>query len=157
MVVAMTYDGVIGNNGALPWRIPQDLAHFKSVTMGHAVIMGRRTHESIGRPLPGRRNIVVTRTCSALAGCEVAGSLDEAIALARQSDELPFIIGGARIYTEAMPLVTRIFLTRVRAAFDGDTRLSLDFGPFGEVSRSADDPAGVDFLVLDRREFQVLP
>ena len=112
LVVAMTSDRVIGLDGDMPWHIPEDLRHFRRVTMGHAIIMGRKTHESIGRALPGRQNIVVTRQPDLqLDGCDVVHGLNEAIALARQSgdDEL------------ALPLATKLIVTEVDQSVRGDT------------------------------------
>jgi dihydrofolate reductase len=154
LVVAIAEGGVIGFEGALPWHIPEDLAHFKAVTIGHAIIMGRRTHASIGRPLPGRRNIVVSRSVTELAGCDVAASLDEAIAMAREADLEPRIIGGAEIYVAALPSVTRVFLTEVQQPVRGDAWLLLDRSPFREVSRRAGERSAVSFVELERREFQ---
>src|SRR3954470_2467823 len=111
LVVAIADGGVIGKDGTLPWRIPEDLQHFKAMTMGHAIIMGRKTHASIGRPLAGRRNIVVSRTADGFDGCELARSLEAAIALARTTDPEPRIIGGVKLFEEALALATRIFLT----------------------------------------------
>lgn len=96
LIVAVARNGVIGRDGTLPWHVSEDLKHFKKSTEGHAIIMGRKTHDSIGRALPKRRNIVLTRQTAALfPGCETAHSLGEAIALARSTDDCPFIIGGA--------------------------------------------------------------
>ncbi|MBW2159013.1 MAG: dihydrofolate reductase, partial [Deltaproteobacteria bacterium] len=112
LIVAVARNGVIGKGGALPWHVSEDLKHFKKTTSGHVIIMGRKTHDSIGRALPKRRNIVVTRQPGALfAGCETAHSLAEAIALARTTDDCPFIIGGASLYEEALPLATELHLT----------------------------------------------
>ena len=107
----------------MPWHIPEDLRHFKRVTMGHAILMGRKTHESIGKALPGRRNIVITRqTHLKFEGCETACSLEEAIAMARAGgDECPRIVGGGQIYAEALPLATEIYLTRIQVNVEGDT------------------------------------
>ena len=114
MIVAMANKRVIGNDGGLPWHISEDLKHFRKTTTGHAIIMGRKTYESIGKPLPKRRNIVVTRQQgAAFEGCEVAHSLTEAIELARQTDDLPFIIGGASLFKEALPDTTMLFLTDI--------------------------------------------
>ena len=123
LVVAMTADRVIGKDGDMPWHIPEDLKHFRRVTMGHAIIMGRKTHESIGRALPGRQNIVVTRQKDAqFEGCDVVHGLEEAIALARQAgDAEPRIVGGGAIYSLALPLATKLFLTEVEMTVDGDT------------------------------------
>jgi dihydrofolate reductase len=128
IVVARARNGVIGRDNALPWSLPEDMAHFKALTTGHALIMGRKTFESIGRPLPGRRTIVVTRDPGwAHTGCERAASLPDAIALAGapstdpaiSSDEA-MIVGGAQIYREAMALADRIVLTEIDDDFNGD-------------------------------------
>ncbi len=150
IIVAMTRSRVIGNEGGLPWRLPEDLRHFKETTMGHAIIMGRKTHESIGRPLPGRRNIVVSRTPGiAFAGCEAATSLDEAIALARTTDALPMVIGGAELYALALPRATRLYLTDVLDDVAGDTYFpAFDTEAFVETSRRSGE--GVVFRTLER-------
>jgi dihydrofolate reductase len=123
LILARAANGVIGNRGGLPWRLPEDLAFFKRTTMGHPIVMGRRTWESIGRPLPGRRSIVVTRNPAfAAAGAEAVGSLDEAIRLCSDTDEI-FVIGGAELYADALPRADRLLLTELHADFDGDTFL----------------------------------
>jgi dihydrofolate reductase len=120
LIVARARNGVIGRDGGLPWKIPGELAHFKRTTMGHPVVMGRRTWESIGRPLPGRRNIVVTRNADfAAAGAEVAASLDAALALCAGSNEV-FVIGGAELYAQALPRASRAVVTEIDADYDGD-------------------------------------
>jgi dihydrofolate reductase len=126
LVVAWARDAagarVIGRGGSLPWHEPEDLRHFRHLTMGHALLMGRRTHESIGRPLPGRRNLVLTRDRAYQApGCEVVGSLEEGLAAARTSDPCPFVIGGASLYAAALPRATLLFVTEVAARVAGDT------------------------------------
>ena len=151
MVVAMNADRVIGVDGDLPWRIREDLRHFRRVTMGHAIIMGRRTHDSIGRPLPGRQNIVLTRQQGlVIPGCDVATSLAEAIAIARAAgDDEPRIIGGASLYAEALPLATRLILTEVHRQVDGDTHFPpFDRSAWREIAREAGD--GVSFTELVR-------
>ena len=121
LVVARSRNGAIGKDNGLPWHLPADLAHFKRLTLGHPVIMGRRTWESIGRALPNRRNIVVTRTPGYRApGAEVVDSLDAAWRAAGDAAEA-FIIGGAGIYESALPVADRIFLTEVDADVPGDT------------------------------------
>jgi dihydrofolate reductase len=122
LIAAVAENGVIGREGQLPWRLSADLRRFRELTMGHAVIMGRRTWESIGRPLPGRRMIVVSRQPGyRAAGVDVVGSFEDARRLAEQGggDEA-FIIGGGEIYRQALPVVDRLHLTRVHAAVDGD-------------------------------------
>ena len=121
LVVARARNGVIGRNNQLPWRLPADLAYFKRVTMGHPVIMGRRTWESIGKPLPGRHNIVVTRNPGYhAAGATVVGSLGEAFRAAGDVDEA-CVIGGTSLFAEALPHADRIHLTEVDADVEGDT------------------------------------
>ena len=122
LVVAMAKNRVIGRAGGIPWDLPEDRKHFVEVTRGHALIMGRATYDSIGRPLPKRRNIVVSRNAGlAIAGVEVVGSLSQAIALARTDDDAPRIIGGGQLYVEALPAATRIYLTELDEAIEGDT------------------------------------
>ena len=151
LVVAMTPDRVIGKDGGMPWHIPEDLKHFRRVTMGHAIIMGRKTHESIGRPLPKRRNIVITRSRErAFEGCDVAHSLDEAIALARAGgDDEPRVVGGGAIYTMALPLATKLFLTEVDLDVAGDTFFpAYDPDSWREVDRREGE--GVVYRTLER-------
>jgi dihydrofolate reductase len=121
IIVAVSENGAIGSDGKIPWHLPRDLKEFKKRTTGHAIIMGRKTYESIGKPLPGRHSIVLSRTVNHLAeGVDVVRSLDEAFEKAK-SDPSPFIIGGAEIYNMALPHVHRVFLTRVCDTMDGDT------------------------------------
>jgi dihydrofolate reductase len=121
-IVAMASNRVIGANNQLPWRLPADLARFKRVTMGHTLVMGRKTYESIGRPLPGRTMIVVTRQPDfAPPGVKVAHSVDEALALARGDDEV-FIAGGAELYAQTIGRLDRLYLTRIEREVPGDTR-----------------------------------
>jgi len=152
VVVAVARNGVIGRGGELPWHIPEDLRHFQRVTTGHAIVMGRRTYESIGRPLPRRRSIVVSRRPGlVIEGCEVAPSVEAAIALARTTDAEPRVIGGAGVYAAALPLATRIYLTRVERDVDGDVSFpSLDPAQWREVERRDGETPGVVFVTLDR-------
>lgn len=121
IIVAVAQNGVIGDRNALLWHISEDLRHFKTLTLGHPIVIGRKTYESLGRPLPGRRNVVVTRQEVAIAGCTVVHSLDEAVALFPAEEEV-FVIGGAQIYAEALPRADRFYLTRVWHDYEGDTR-----------------------------------
>ncbi len=158
LIAAVARNGVIGKEGGLPWRLPADLKRFKAVTTGHAVIMGRRTWEEIRRPLPGRRNIVLSRDPAFLApGAEVVPDLAEALARARASqDDEGFVIGGAQLYAAALPLVDRLHLTRLDYDAEGDTLFPpLDLSPFRLVSEERHpagpgDPAPYAFLVYDR-------
>lgn len=120
LVVAMARNRVIGCDGALPWRLPADLQRFRAITMGKPIVMGRRTHESIGRPLPGRRNIVLSRAADyAAPGCEVWPSLSSALNALRELEEV-MIVGGAALYVEALPFADTLYLTEVDAAPRGD-------------------------------------
>jgi dihydrofolate reductase len=126
IIAAVAENGVIGRGGQLPWRLSEDLRRFKSLTMGHTIVMGRRTWESIGRPLPGRRMIVVSRQPDyrvEIDAVQMAASLDAALELAAAAgDDEAFVVGGAELYREAMPRADRLYLTRVHAQVDGDTR-----------------------------------
>lgn len=118
----MTRSGVIGRGGQLPWRLSADLKRFKSLTMGHTLIMGRKTYDSLGRPLPGRTSIVISRQASLALPPEVIVVHSLAAALDRASrDDSPFVIGGGEIYAQALPLAERLFVTWVEAAIEGDT------------------------------------
>jgi dihydrofolate reductase len=124
-IVAMAKNRVIGRDNALPWKLPEDLRHFKATTLGHPIVMGRKTWESIGRPLPGRQNIVVTRNRGFQApGAVVVHSLDEALAAATPAEEV-FLIGGAQLYVDALPRADRIHLTEIDREFEGDAYFPL--------------------------------
>lgn len=121
LIVAVAENEVIGRGGTLPWHISADLKRFKQLTMGHTIIMGRRTWDSLGRALPGRRSIVVSRNPQfQAAGAEVALSLDAALAMAAGDTEA-FVIGGASLYEEALPKADKLYITRVEAVVEGDT------------------------------------
>ncbi len=121
LIVAVSRNGVIGADNKLLWHLPADLKRFKALTLGHHIVMGRKTFESIGRILPGRTTVVITRNPDRVpAGCLAAGSLAEALALCTGDTE-PFITGGGEIYRQALPVADRIYLTRVHADFEGDT------------------------------------
>lgn len=120
IVVAISENNAIGKDNQLLWHLPADLKHFKNITSGHTIIMGRKTYDSIGRPLPNRRNIMITRqTGLELDGIEVVNSLDEALALCKDENKV-FVIGGAEIYKQALPLAHKVELTRVHQEFDAD-------------------------------------
>lgn len=128
LVVAWAENGVIGKDNQLPWRLPADLRHFQQLTTGHTIVMGRKTFESIGKPLPNRRSIVITRRQDFHAeGVDVTQSLDEALALARGENEV-FIVGGAEVYRAALPLTDRMYVTIVHASPEGDVL----FPPYDE-------------------------
>ncbi|HAP70125.1 MAG TPA: dihydrofolate reductase [Flavobacteriales bacterium] len=121
IIVAASENNVIGKNNDLIWHLPNDLKFFKRMTSGHTIIMGRKTFESVGRPLPKRTNIIITRdTDFNPEGCVVVHSLEDALAEAAKTDKNPFIVGGEQIYRLALPLTDVVYLTRVHHEFDGD-------------------------------------
>lgn len=145
VIAAVAANGVIGADNRLPWRIPDDLRRFRQLTAGHAVIMGRRTWESLPRALPDRQNIVVTRQLGfAAPGAEVADSFDAALALVRLPDPA-FCIGGGELYREALPRASELHLTEIERDFDGDARFpALAAGDWRETSREAHRTEGPD-------------
>lgn len=152
IVVAVANRGVIGVKNGLPWRLPEDLRHFKTVTMNHAIVMGRKTHDSIGRALPGRRNIVVSRQLRLeIPGCEVAETFEHALQMAYFNDEEPRVIGGASLYELALPLATKIFLTEVHRDVEGDTFFPVfDRSAWRETERRKGESPDVEFVTLER-------
>jgi len=164
MIAAQSQNRVIGNNNKLPWYLPEDLKYFKRVTLGKPIIMGRKTFESIGRPLPGRTNIIITRNPDWThdgAGVRVVHSLQQAIELAESlalvnGFEESLVIGGAEIYALALPQADRLYLTQVHAEVQGDAHFPpLDPSQWQEMARedfSAIEPNPYDysFIVLDR-------
>ena len=155
-VVAISENHVIGKDNKLLWYLPKDLKHFKEITSGHTVIMGRKTYDSVGKPLPNRRNIIITRQPITIEGCEVVNSVEAALDLVKDKHEV-FIVGGAEIYKLAMPLTDRIYLTIVHAEFEGDTFFpEIDERIWKEVSRQdheADEKNSLafSFITLERR------
>ena len=156
LVVAMAENRVIGRDGDLPWRLPEDLKHFKRVTMGKPVIMGRKTWDSLYvKPLPGRRNIVVTRNLDFSAdGAEATGSIEDALALVDR-DEEAMVIGGATLFEAALTSAQRFHLTEVHADIKGDTRFpAFDRASWREVTRetypAADGNPAYSFVLLER-------
>ncbi|MCZ6590461.1 MAG: dihydrofolate reductase [Alphaproteobacteria bacterium] len=157
LIAAVAHNGVIGRGGELPWRIPADLKYFKAITMGKPMIMGRRTFESIGKALPGRANIVVTRSADFSADdVEVAGNLDQAleIAVGTGADEV-MVIGGGEIYAAALPRADRLYLTEVHIDAAGDVRFpAFDRAQWRELSRddhaAAGDNPAFSFVTLER-------
>ena len=152
LIAAIARNGVIGIDNRLPWRLPADLKHFKTLTLGHTVIMGRKTWESLPagfRPLPGRRNIVVTRDAGyRAAGAVVAASLPAAISAAESGEA--FVIGGAELYAAALPLADRLQLTEIDATFGGDTHFpAMDHDQWRETTRETHhDEAGFDYAFV---------
>ena len=151
LVAAMAKNRVIGRAGAIPWRLPEDMKHFRTVTLGHAVIMGRATYDSMGKPLPKRRNIVVSRNAMLqIEGAEIASSLASALVLARQTDDEPRLIGGGQLYNEALPMVTRMYLTQLHDAYEGDTVFP-SFEPSEWMETERRHGEGATYLTLDRK------
>jgi dihydrofolate reductase len=157
LIVAMARNRVIGCDGKLPWHIPADLAHFKRLTMGKPILMGRKTHQSIGRALPGRRNIVLSRDPAFdAAGVTRVDTLEAGLAVARDSGaEEAMVIGGAEVYRLALPHATRVYLTEVDTAVGGDTLFpATSWAGWDRVSQQdlpADDGhPGVSFVTLER-------
>lgn len=162
LIVARASNGVIGRDNHLPWHLPEDLAHFKRTTFGAPIIMGRKTYESIGRPLPGRRNIVVTRDASRrFDGCETVASLQEALTLVAK-DEVPkaFLIGGAELYAKGVALADNMVVTEIVGDFDGDAVFpEFNSNEWKEVSREthrARAPNDFDyaFVIYERKKSQ---
>jgi len=154
LIVARARNGVIGKDNAMPWKIPGEQAYFKRVTMGHPIIMGRRTWESIGRPLPGRRNIVVSRNPGFAAhGAETVSSLDAAIARCAGAAEA-FIIGGAELYRLALPRAGRLLITEIDHDFEGDTFFPApDPALWQESAREHNAPTGERPFAFDYVEY----
>lgn len=150
IVAAVGRNGIIGVDGALPWHIPEDMARFKEMTMGHALIMGRETFESIGRALPGRTTIVLTRNSGwSHDGVQVAGSLDEALARVEEMGLDAFVAGGAGVYETALAVADRLELTEVSAEPEGDTSFpDVEWSLWREVAR--EPHVGFDFVTYDR-------
>ena len=152
IVAAVARNGVIGVGGGLPWHLPDDLRRFKALTIGHVLVMGRRTYESIGRPLPGRTTVVVTRQADWPAGADEvmrARDVPGALELAHEIDDEVFVVGGGQIYEEALPLADRLELTFVDAEPQGDTFFpEVDWSQWREVAREEGD--GVEYVTYQR-------
>jgi len=156
LIVAMDDNRLIGSNNDLPWQMPADLAYFKRTTMGKPIVMGRKTFTSIGRPLPGRRNIVITRNSGFSApGCEIANGIQAAMSLCSDVEEV-MLIGGASLYQQTIDQATRLYVTRIHHSFDGDTWFpEIDPGLWKEESRedhNADhsNPYAYSFMKFSR-------
>jgi dihydrofolate reductase len=157
IIAAVARNGVIGSGSRMPWHLPDDLKRFRRLTLGHAVIMGRRTFESIGKPLAGRTNIVVTRSSDwTRPGCHAAHSLEAALAAVREREDA-FVIGGAEIYALALPVARRLYMTEIKCDFEGDAFFpEFDRSRWREISRESRvlDGAGgfsYDFVAYDPR------
>ncbi len=173
LIAAMANNRVIGINNTMPWHLPDDFAHFKRLTLNHPIIMGRKTYESIGRPLPSRKNIIISRNASfKTAGAEVFATLQQAVAAASNPEGMPedvcntggskapsriFIIGGGALYTQALPLAQRMYLTQVNVEISGDTWFpKIDPAQWREVSHThhasdAKHAYAFDFVEFERQ------
>ena len=157
VIVAMTDDRVIGLNNQLPWHLSEDLKRFKKITMGHPIIMGRKTFESIGRPLPGRQNIVITKNKGFRAdGISVAHGLPEAMAMCPPDTTERFVIGGAGLFESALPMADRLYLTLIHHPFKGDVyfpplQLDKEYRVVDKTSHKNENPAfAYDFITAER-------
>lgn len=152
IIVAVAENWVIGGNNQLLWRISEDLKRFKSLTSGHSIIMGRKTFESIGRPLPNRKNIVVSRNSNLIIeGCIIVNSLNEALEITEGEDEV-FVVGGGELYRQALPLAKKIYLTKVHKNFEGDTTFpAINFNEWNLVLEQKGNPTadGLGYTFLD--------
>jgi len=155
IVVAISKNHVIGKDNKLLWYLPNDLKHFKEITTGHTVIMGRKTYESVGKPLPNRRNIIITRQNIKMEGCEVVNSIQSALALCVAEAEV-FIVGGAEIYRQGLHLTNRIYLTIVHQQFEGDSYFpEIEPNEWKETAREdhwpdAKNAIAYSFITFDR-------
>ncbi|MBV8389047.1 MAG: dihydrofolate reductase [Mucilaginibacter sp.] len=155
IVVAIAENYAIGKHNQLLWHMPADLKHFKQITSGHTVIMGRKTYDSVGKPLPNRRNIIITRQDIIIPGCEVVKSVDAALELCKGEEEV-FIVGGAEIYKLAMNKTDRIYLTIIHHSFDADSFFpEIDYMEWKETAREDHRPDekhkyAYSFITLDR-------
>jgi len=157
IVVAMDGNRLIGKDNQLPWYLPADLAFFKKLTTGNTILMGRKTFDSIGRPLPSRRNIIITRNTNIeITGCEVVNSIEEALSLAQGETEV-MVIGGAKLYQQILPIADRLYITQIEGEFDGDAYFpSYNEVEWSQISIDSREPDENNhykyhFITLDRR------
>ena len=155
IIAAMARNRVIGIANTLPWRLPEDLKHFKALTLGHHILMGRKTYESLGRPLPGRTSVVITRSQDLrVPGCLVANSIAEAVAACNNDNEI-FFIGGEELYRQALDVADRIYLTEIKADFAGDAWFpEFDTNLWQETGRKtckSESGLEYDFLIYDKK------
>ncbi|MBQ4502756.1 MAG: dihydrofolate reductase [Alistipes sp.] len=156
IIVAIAKNGVIGDKNTLLWHLREDMIHFRTITSGHPVVMGRKTYDSIGRPLPKRTNVVITRdTELQIEGCTMAHSLTEAVEMFDSSEEV-FIIGGAQIYSQAMPIADRLYLTIIDKEYEGDSSFpEIDYNSWRQIScekfeRGEEFEYPFSFITLER-------
>ena len=157
IVVAMGGNRLIGKDNHLPWHLPADLAFFKKLTTGNTILMGRKTFDSIGRPLPSRRNIIITRNTNIeITGCEVVNSIEEALSLVQGETEV-MVIGGAKLYQQILPIADRLYITQIEGEFDGDAYFpSYNEAEWSQISIDSREPDENNhhkyhFITFDRR------
>lgn len=155
LIAAMARNRAIGIDNTLPWRLPEDLKHFKALTLGHHILMGRKTFESLGRPLPGRTSVIISRNSDFQApGCVVVHSIEEAVATCKDDEEI-FFIGGAELYRQALAFADRLYLTEIKAEFEGDAWFpELDHRLWQETERRpcrSESGLEFDFVIYDRK------
>jgi dihydrofolate reductase len=156
-IIAMSENAVIGKNNQLPWHLPADLCHFKNITLGKPILMGRKTFESIGKVLPGRCNVIITRDENfSVPGCVIANSIETALAAVSYANEV-FVIGGAALLQQMLPMVSRLYLTIIHHEFDGDVYFpEINLSEWQEVEREDHSPDEVNkysysFIVLEKK------
>ena len=157
IVVAMDDNHLIGKDNGLPWHLPADLAFFKKITTGNSILMGRKTYDSIGKPLPNRRNIVITRNPDILIpGCEVVDSIDKALSITQDEEEV-MVIGGADLFEQLLPDVSRLYITHIEGKLEGETYFPhYDVNDWLEVTRESHQPDeknkyAYQFSIMDRK------
>ncbi len=152
IIVAFSEGNIIGKNNKMPWKLSGDLKHFKEITTGHTVVMGRKTFESIGKPLPNRKNIVLTSIPESIIDCITADSLKDAIAISGEEKEL-FIIGGESVYKQTLPFADKLYITEIHADLDGDAKFpEIDYSEWKEMSREehkADEKNQYDYTFIN--------
>jgi len=158
IVVAMDDNRLIGKGNGLPWHLPADLAYFKKITTDNSILMGRNTYDSIGKPLPNRRNIVITRNSEiSIKGCEVVNSIEKALSITKDEEEV-MIIGGANLFEQLLPNVSRLYITHIEGEFEGETYFpNYDENEWLEVSRESHQPDeknkyAYQFSIMDRKQ-----
>ena len=157
IVVAMDDNHLIGKGNGLPWHLPADLVFFKKITTGNSILMGRKTYDSIGKPLPNRRNIVITRNPDiSISGCEVVDSIEKALSITQDEEEV-MVIGGANLFAQLLPDVTRLYITHIEGKLEGETYFPhYDENDWLEVSRESHQPDeknkyAYQFSIMDRK------
>lgn len=152
IIVAFSEGNIIGKNNKMPWKLSNDLKRFKAITTGHTVVMGRRTYESLGRPLPNRKNVVLTTIPESIIDCVTADSLKDAIEISGNETEL-FIIGGGTVYKQALPIADKLYITQVHTKTDGDTSFpEIDYSEWKETFREdhkADEKNQYDYSFIN--------